>query len=206
MKKNNNEIDLFWNKVAPARKILKEVHWWISQYNDILDKDTCKMLIDYDWDWQPSTFSNNKGTAEKSEERVLMDQVWCVEKDEPYSILKKSVIKVMNMYAKEHKRFSCIHHTDFRINKYGVDGFMSKHCDNIHHSHGQKYGYPQATVLFFLNNDEYEGGELVIGEDEKIKYKPLTGSVFVFPSSFMFPHEVKKVTKGERVSIVSWLM
>jgi hypothetical protein len=32
-------------------------------------------------------------------------------------------------------------------------GYMSLHCDNIHHSHGQQYGYPQATVLLFLNDN-----------------------------------------------------
>ena len=32
------------------------------------------------------------------------------------------------------------------------------------------------------------------------------GSGIIFPSNFMFPHEVKPVTKGERWSLVSWLM
>ena len=108
----------------------------------------------------------------------------------------------MNLYAQEQKYFSCIRHTDFRLNRYGVDGFMSKHCDNIHHSHGQKYGYPQATVLFFLN-DDYDGGDFYVSEN---LYRPKAGSAIIFPSNFMFPHEVKKVTNGERWSIVSWLM
>jgi len=36
--------------------------------------------------------------------------------------------------------------------------------------------------------------------------KPKKGSVIIFPSNFMFPHYVKKVTKGERYSIITWLM
>ena len=175
---------------------------WIGYYDNIIHKEDCDVIISYPWDWKPSTYSNNKGKVEKSNERVRMDECWCVDINKPYPLLKQSVIKVMNLYAREQKYFSCIRHTDFRLNRYGVDGFMSPHCDNIHHSHGQTYGYPQATVLFFLN-DDYEGGDFYVAEN---KYIPKAGSALIFPSNFMFPHEVKKVTKGERWSIVSWLM
>tara|TARA_R110000782_G_scaffold4340_3_gene15388 strand:- start:670 stop:1206 length:537 start_codon:yes stop_codon:yes gene_type:complete len=175
---------------------------WIGHYKNIIDDAGCKSIINYPWDWYASTYSNNKGVVNNSEERVRMDECWCSDTHKPYPLLKNSVIEVMNIYAKEHDRFSCVHHTDFRLNRYGVDGFMSPHCDNIHHSHGQTYGYPQATVLFFLN-DDYEGGDFYVAEE---KYTPETGSALIFPSNFMFPHEVKKVTKGERWSIVTWLM
>ena len=116
--------------------------------------------------------------------------------------LREAVLKSMRFYGEEHENFSCIHHTDFRINRYGIDGFMSSHVDNIHHSHGQQYGYPQVSVLLFLN-DDYEGGEIIVADNE---YNHTAGSVLIFPSNFMFPHEVKSVTKGERWSVVAWLM
>ena len=79
---------------------------------------------------------------------------------------------------------------------------MSSHVDNIHHSHGQIYGYPQVTALVYLN-DDYEGGEFIVAEKT---FKPRKGSSIVFPSNFMFPHEAKVVTKGTRWSIIAWLM
>ena len=79
---------------------------------------------------------------------------------------------------------------------------MSRHIDNIHHSHGQTYGYPQLTALLMLN-DDYEGGNFLIADNE---YETAKGSGGVFPSNFMFPHAVKKVEKGTRYSIVTWLM
>ena len=79
---------------------------------------------------------------------------------------------------------------------------MSRHLDNIHHSHGQQYGYPQVSALLFLN-DDYEGGEFIVAKE---KYKTKRGSAIIFPSNFMFPHEVKIITKGIRWSIVTWLM
>lgn len=176
---------------------------WIGYYDKVIHREDCDAIISYPWEWTPSTYSNNKGKVKSSDERVRMDECWCVDVNRPYPLLKKSVIKVMKLYAKEQKFFSCIHHTDFRLNRYGVGGFMSEHCDNIHHSHGQRYGYPQATVLFFLN-DDFDGGDFYVAG---INYnKPKVGSALIFPSNFMFPHEVKKVTSGERWSIVSWLM
>jgi predicted 2-oxoglutarate/Fe(II)-dependent dioxygenase YbiX len=79
---------------------------------------------------------------------------------------------------------------------------MSEHVDNIHHSHGQQYGYPQVSVLLYLN-DDYEGGEFFVSEK---MFLPEKGSAIIFPSNFMYPHEAKAVTKGTRWSIVSWLM
>ena len=79
---------------------------------------------------------------------------------------------------------------------------MSEHIDNIHHSHGQQYGYPHLSVLLFLNED-YEGGEFVVADNE---YQTEKGSAIIFPSNFMFPHKVNKIEYGTRWSIVSWLM
>ena len=79
---------------------------------------------------------------------------------------------------------------------------MSRHIDNIHHSHGQEYGYPQLSALLFLN-DNYKGGEFIVSDAE---YNPKQGSAIIFPTNFMFPHEVKIIKKGTRYSIVTWLM
>ena len=79
---------------------------------------------------------------------------------------------------------------------------MSEHCDNIHHSHGQQYGFPEASLLFFLN-DNYKGGEIVIADT---LYKPKRNSAIIFPSNFMYPHYVNKVEEGTRYSIITWLM
>ena len=175
---------------------------WIGYYDGVISEESIKEIFNYPWHWSPSTYSSHKGQNDNSEERVRMDEVWVREENRPYPNLKEAVLKSMRFYGEDHKNFSCIHHTDFRINRYGIDGFMSSHVDNIHHSHGQQYGYPQVSVLLFLN-DNYEGGEIIVADNE---YNPTAGSALIFPSNFMFPHEVKSVTKGERWSVVSWLM
>ncbi len=79
---------------------------------------------------------------------------------------------------------------------------MAEHCDHIHSLFdGQRKGIPTMTTLGLLNND-FEGGELVMFEDEIIEFKG--GDLMVFPSVFLFPHRVEPVTKGVRYSCVSW--
>ena len=175
---------------------------WIGYYKDVISDNQIKEIFNYPWEWSASKYTNDDGVIPNSEERVKMDEVWAREENRPYPSLKSAVLKSMRFYGEEHENFSCIHHTDFRINRYGVNGFMSPHIDNIHHSHGQKYGYPQVSVLLFLN-DDYEGGEFIVADNE---YHPTVGSALIFPSNFMFPHEVKSVTKGERWSVITWLM
>ena len=175
---------------------------YIGYYEDCMSEYVCDEIMYHDWKMQKSTYSNNERKTKTSDVRVEMDEVWVTKDMLFYDDIKKGVLKTIKKYSRRHKDFSCIHHTDFRINKYSKGGFMSEHVDNIHHSHGQQYGYPQVSVLLYLN-DDYEGGEFFVAEEV---FLPEKGSAIIFPSNFMYPHEAKAVTKGTRWSIVSWLM
>ncbi len=78
---------------------------------------------------------------------------------------------------------------------------MRKHYDHIHSIFdGKMKGVPIVSIVANLNED-YEGSEFMCREKE-IKLK--TGDILMFPSNFMYPHEVKETTKGVRYSFVSW--
>ena len=177
---------------------------WVGYYEDIIPKDECKNLIrdvKNSGLLKPSTYSNHTGEIKRSDNRVVMDDMWVKDKTTS-SIINDFFGKVIRKYSDKFERFSCQRHSGFRVNRYSVGGFMSEHTDNIHHSHGQEYGFPQVSALLFLN-DNYKGGELIVAGNE---YETKMGSGIIFPSNFMFPHEVKKITDGERWSIVTWLM
>jgi hypothetical protein len=89
--------------------------------------------------------------------------------------------------------------------KYTEGTGMVTHCDHIHDLFVEgkvPRGIPFLSLITALNED-YEGGELVLCE--KFNYKLKTGQTIVFPSNFLYPHEIKKVTKGHRYSMVSWV-
>ena len=178
---------------------------WIGYYQNIISNDLCDKLIDYSDNQktlQPSTYSTSSGKSKRSNQRVKMDDGWFRNGETYYNDIKNCFMTVIKKYREKHEDFVCQRHTDFRLNKYSEGGFMSRHVDNIHHSHGQEYGYPQASALLFLN-DDYEGGHFHISG---LRYETKKGSAIIFPSNFMFPHEVNRIEKGTRDSIVTWLM
>ena len=178
---------------------------WIGYYQNIVSDSLCDKLINYSDNQKtlkPSTYSTSSGKSERSNQRVKMDDGWFRNGETYYNDIKNCFMTVIKKYREKHEDFVCQRHTDFRMNKYSKGGFMSRHVDNIHHSHGQEYGYPQASALLFLN-DDYEGGHFHISG---LRYETKKGSAIIFPSNFMFPHEVNLITKGTRYSIVTWLM
>lgn len=92
-----------------------------------------------------------------------------------------------------------------RFNKYKQGNSMRSHYDHVHSIFdGERRGIPVLTVLGSLSSD-YEGGEFVINLlDESLIYKLEKGDLLIFPSSFMYPHEVKTVESGLRLTYVSW--
>jgi len=93
-------------------------------------------------------------------------------------------------------------YSEVRFNRYRTDTQMKLHCDHIHSMFdGVRKGIPTLTVLGGLN-DDYEGGELIFWRDTQMILP--AGHIMIFPSNFLYPHEVKIVKKGTRYSFVSW--
>ena len=179
---------------------------YIEVYHNKLSSKACDSIISFfnqNALWNPSTFSNNKENTGKVS-KVDMNEYWITDKDQYYDVLKKTFRSAVDEYIKVHTRITPTAYTAFRMNHYAEGGFMRNHVDNIYRSHGQQYGYPHLTSLLFLN-DNYKGGDFMMLDDS---YKPeiKKGSVIVFPSNFMYDHEVKKVTEGNRYTIMTWIM
>ena len=185
---------------------MKNYMRFVGHYKKMVVDSLCDDIINTDFQYSKSTYSTHVGLS-PDDERVKMDEIWIRKNEKFYDELKDIISKTADLYSKQMKRindrdFIAQKTTDFRLNRYHTGGYMSLHSDNIHHSHGQQYGYPQATCLLFLN-DDFKGGQFIVSE---LHLNINKGDALIFPSNFMFPHEVKKVTQGTRWSIVSWLM
>ena len=89
--------------------------------------------------------------------------------------------------------------------EYTKGASMKKHCDHIHglfEVEGRPRGIPTLSIITALN-DNYLGGDLIMCD--KYKYKLKQGESIMFPSNFLYPHEIKKITKGKRYSVISWV-
>ena len=180
---------------------------WIGYYENALTDEISDNIMNIKDGWVDSTYSNHDGNigVKKSRERVVMDEQHIKSDNRFWNPLSNASKAVIDAYKKRHPYmyyYNPISMTSFRINRYKKGGFMSEHVDNIHHSHGQKWGYPHVSALLYIN-DDYEGGEFVVAEKE---IKPNKGSAVIFPSNFMYPHRANEVKSGIRWSIVAWLM
>jgi hypothetical protein len=183
-----------------------EREYWVTDYikyfENIVAPQICDDVKNGEFQYEVSAYSTHDSGKVVKQDRVVSEDFW-IRSGKPYHAQIKPCYRLaIDKYREEFPHFNVQHLTDFRISRYSKGGFMSKHVDNIHHSHGQQWGYPQVTVLLFLN-DDYKGGEIVISGR---KFETKAGSAIVFPSNFMFPHEVLKVTEGTRYSITCWLM
>lgn len=86
----------------------------------------------------------------------------------------------------------------YELLKYPEGCFYVEHTDSFKAA-------PRAISCSFALNDDYEGGEFGFFNKE-LKYKLEKGDALLFPSNFMYPHEVMPVTKGTRYSIITWFI
>jgi predicted 2-oxoglutarate/Fe(II)-dependent dioxygenase YbiX len=86
----------------------------------------------------------------------------------------------------------------YELLRYKEGQFYTQHTDSFK-------GRPRAVSCSFILNDDYEGGEFAFF-DRELKYKLKKGSCIMFPSNFMYPHEIMPVTKGTRYSIITWFI
>jgi predicted 2-oxoglutarate/Fe(II)-dependent dioxygenase YbiX len=180
---------------------------YVKVYENHIDQDTCKRAVENlaKINWQEHQFYQ-AGTGDY----VSYDHELAISYD---NIPEKEVINKKVWYAIERyivKDFASFDawfggwsgYTNVRFNKYDPTTQMKLHCDHIHSMFdGERKGIPTLTILGALN-DDYEGGELMMFGDHEIKMP--SGAVVVFPSNFMYPHEVKPVKSGIRYSYVSW--
>lgn len=86
----------------------------------------------------------------------------------------------------------------YELLRYNIGQFYTRHTDSFKQR-------PRAVSCSFTLNDDYEGGEFSFWSGDKV-IKAKKGSVIMFPSNFMYPHEILPVTSGTRYSIITWFI
>tara|TARA_B100000700_G_scaffold181361_1_gene200074 strand:+ start:19801 stop:20460 length:660 start_codon:yes stop_codon:yes gene_type:complete len=112
--------------------------------------------------------------------------------------------KIRNLLLEDnHIRYSVFPAKIFNIlfSRTGVGMYYGPHVDTAYIPSGRR----DLSFTLFLNDPkDYDGGELILSippETKKIKMKP--GEMIIYPTKYL--HEVKEVTKGERMVCVGWI-
>lgn len=86
----------------------------------------------------------------------------------------------------------------YELLRYKENQFYIQHTDSFK-------ARPREVSCSFALNDNYEGGEWGFFDREMV-FKVPKGSAILFPSNFMYPHEIMPVTKGTRYSLITWFI
>jgi len=178
----------------------------IHKVENALSKDSCLSIIKYiniTCKTKAKLMVGNKNVEIKSQRDVYDHGLNPNNNnDKPYikillDVMQKELLKYMNIFTYLHQ----VKIQDINLLKYEVGNFYGTHIDAYHTVNRQ--------LSFIINlNQEYEGGDIIFTHpSDRKSYKKIsfkTGDLLVFPSNFMYPHNITPVTKGIRYSCVSW--
>ena len=105
---------------------------------------------------------------------------------------------VIGKYKEIHPLAEIEEDSGYELLRYKEGQFYIQHTDSFK-------AIPRAVSCSFALNDDYEGGEWGFW-DRKLTLRVPKGAAIMFPSNFMYPHEIMPVTKGTRYSIITWFI
>jgi predicted 2-oxoglutarate/Fe(II)-dependent dioxygenase YbiX len=109
-----------------------------------------------------------------------------------------SAAKCIQEYNNKFPQCKIEEDSGYELLRYAEGCFYTEHTDSFKER-------PRAVSCSFILNDDFEGGEFAFF-DKELVYKLEKGDALMFPSNFMYPHEVMPVTNGTRYSIVTWFV
>ena len=191
----------------------KNIEHYVFRKENFLDEKYCENCINglkkevwkkHDW-YNPDGNINVAPAGDNEPEMLDMDRFSNnVSKINDFILQELQSVILNYMQSFNFSWFgACSGYTAIKFIRYYPGQTMKTHWDQIHNMFdGKIKGVPTLSIIGILN-DDYEGGELIMFEDKKIDTKK--GDLLIFPSNFLYPHEITPVTKGVRYSYVSWV-
>jgi predicted 2-oxoglutarate/Fe(II)-dependent dioxygenase YbiX len=168
---------------------------------NVIPSDTCNLVKEKisSREWQLHVWHDYETNTYSSRREKELEVLYYIDVNK---YILKPVSEAVKQYTEKLKTGKIISFfSDIRFNRYKSGTLMASHIDHIHSLFdGECKGVPVLSIVGVLN-DDFEGGDFICRE-KKIPLKG--GDVLIFPSCFMFPHEVKEITSGARYSFVMW--
>lgn len=175
---------------------------FIQVYENALPNDICDLVVEEYSKcnlWKPTLDSGK--TRSCLSIPISVESVWQNANYEHRKSIDEKLFffiqQIVNLYSNKHEFFIAKKDSGYDLLKYSKGQYCAEHIDS---SYVQD---PRNLSCSIVLNDNYDGGEFCFFK-RKLKYKLSKGSALVFPSNYMYPHEVLSVTKGIRYSIITW--
>ena len=170
----------------------------------LIPKDTCRFVIDSikNKSWSSHLWSTDGKDSFSYPTKELDVLEATPDLEDILNPLISLSVKYYNDFIGSEKVSQVTCFSPIRFNRYQKGQTMRIHCDHIKTLfEGEVRGIPVLSIIVNFN-DDYKGGDLIFWDDYKVDLGE--GDVVVFPSLFLFPHRIEKVTENIRYSGVAW--
>ena len=181
----------------PERMDLRD---YIKCYERVFSKEECKYIIE-SCSNAPGSETATVGSGQENKEvrncSMLDISAKLPEVDKlVHANIEKVVCAICRDYGVQPRSDQ-----GYQFLTYNVGQFYKEHLD-VGYDDGASVRIISASIWL---NSEYEGGEMSFFNGKYTVRCPV-GSVLVFPSNYLYPHQILPVTEGVRHSIVTWFM
>jgi predicted 2-oxoglutarate/Fe(II)-dependent dioxygenase YbiX len=186
----------------------KKIEDYIYIVKNALNLNLCDEILDEfknSDEWLDTTIGNNASVDKQIRncQAIIISYPHIIQKNnEVRHQLDNSIFdgaaKCIQEYNNKFPHCKIEEDSGYELLKYPEGCFYKQHTDSFK-------ARPRAVSCSFILNDDFEGGEFAFF-DKELKYKLEKGDALMFPSNFMYPHEIMPVTKGTRYSIVTWFI
>ena len=181
---------------------------YIKIYDNIISEETCdKIVMEYEHshEWDLGRLSDGIVDSNiRSCDTVYMStkksfDINYTTRKQLDNIIFEKTGNVLSQYKKDTRcEFLKFITTDsgYNLLRYREGGFYSQHTD-----HGKTAS--RSISLSICLNDNYKGGDFAFF-DKELTFSLKKGSAIIFPSNFLYPHEIMPISNGTRYAIVTW--
>ena len=197
---------------------------FIRTYDDALDSSLCDLIISEYKDSsdviKKSIIVNTDGVVKEDDDRnsseVFLSDESIINLNP--EIRREIDQKIFNACSGPFQRYirevapwlEAREDSGYSLLIYKKGNYFKEHVDILRYAQSPDSGWihasqtkPRQVSMSIQLNEDYEGGDFTFfGGSFSIPKKK--GSLTLFPSYSLFPHQVREVTSGVRYSIVSW--
>jgi predicted 2-oxoglutarate/Fe(II)-dependent dioxygenase YbiX len=163
-----------------------------------------KIILEYvdDSDWSEWNYKNKDNILSVNNCRVFnISSEHTISKNK---VIRQSIDDTLyQCFSKSIKeyctQFNCEISSDtgYNLLEYTNGGYFNTHIDTMNNLNNR---YLSCSLLL---SDDFKGGDFSFFND-KYKVSLSKGDMIIFPSNFMYPHGITKITGNNRYSIITW--
>jgi len=185
---------------------VQDISEYIVVVDNVLPLSVCDAILEeysFSDEWVQTEIGSGVDTSVRSAMTIEISRDNVISRNQGArskidSLIFDAAKKAIDAYRQKFGHCHIQEDSGYELLRYKTGQFYKEHTDSFKLR-------PRAVSCSFSLNDGYEGGEFGFFGKKKIIKAPKGGAV-MFPSNFMFPHEILPVTSGTRYSIITWFV